>query len=426
MAAVRTDDWLISVDDHIIEPTNVWVDRLPAKHRDLGPRWIQDDKGEAWVFGGVDRYPIGTSITGGAIWPPERRPPPFMPLAWSQIEPACYDAKARIQAMNSDGVLAAMLFASLAGFDGNRFSQHPDKELGLLCLQAYNDWMLDEVCAGNPGRFIGLALIPMWDAKLASAEAERAIQKGARAIAFSMAPHNLGFPSIWDKDRYWDPLFALLNETKIPLCTHLGTTFNGDIEKALVAGAQEGPPRVGALMMQLEGQRTLLEWLNSGNFERFPSLKLVLSENGIGWIPAVLQVADWLAEMSRSRVTTPTDPENNPLLTEEARQFARMSLQSKAAEALNAALPSELFGQHVYGCFIDDHVGLQLIDFIGEDNVMIETDFPHNATWFPNSIQKAQESLAHLPERVRRKILRGNAERLFDFTPAEPPLVAAA
>src|SRR5262249_28156044 len=104
MAAARTDEWLISVDDHIIEPTNASADRLPATHPDLGPRWIQDDKGEAWVFGGVDRYPIGTSITGGAIWPPERRPPPFMPLAWSQIEPACYDAKARIQAMNSDGV----------------------------------------------------------------------------------------------------------------------------------------------------------------------------------------------------------------------------------------------------------------------------------------------------------------------------------
>jgi predicted TIM-barrel fold metal-dependent hydrolase len=426
MANPSNDEWLISVDDHVIEPPNLWIDRLPAKYRDLGPRWIRDDKGEAWLFGEQDRCPIGGAITCGAVWPPEDRPPPYIPLTWDEIPVACYDPDARVAVMNEDRVLASILFSSLPGFDGNRFSQHPDKELALLCLQAYNDWLLESFCAAHPGRFIGLALVPLWDARLAAAEAERVIRKGARAISFSMEPHNLGFPCIWGADRYWDPLFAVLNEARVPLCTHLGTDFNGDIQSATKAAAKSEAPWVGNIMMQLAGQVTLIEWLNSGNFQRFPNLKLVLSENGIGWIPSVLQIADWLLEMNRSRVTVSTDFENDPLLDEGARMMARTTIQARADAAMNAPWPSELFRQHVYGCFINDNVGLKLIDFIGEDNIMIETDFPHTATWYPHSMDKALSGLAGVDEVLRRKILRGNAERVFQFTPAEPPALVTA
>jgi predicted TIM-barrel fold metal-dependent hydrolase len=414
------DEWLVSVDDHILEPPNLWTDRLPAKLRELGPRWITDDKGEAWVFGGKDRYPIGGAITCGAIWPPDDRPAPYYPLRWEEIPRACYDPSARIEAMNSDNVLAAMLFGTLPGFDGNRFAQHPDKELALLCIQAYNDWMLDEFCSSYPGRFIGLALVPLWDAHLAAAEAERAIRKGARAISFSMAPHKLGFPSILDPQNYWDPLFAVLNETGLPLCTHLGTDFNGDIDTATKLATTFSAPGVGAVMMQLAGQLTLLEWVNSTNFKRFPNLKLVLSENGIGWIPTVLQLADWLLEMNRTRVTVSTDFENDPLLDEGARAMARNTVKARADAAINAPLPSEIFHQHIYGCFINDQVGCKLIDLIGEDNIMIECDFPHTSTWYPFTMEKADEALRGVSPEVRRKILRGNAERVFQFVPAEP------
>jgi predicted TIM-barrel fold metal-dependent hydrolase len=460
MSDMRSEEWMISVDDHLVEPRNVWSDRLPAKYRDLGPRWVSDDKGEAWLFEESTRCAVGGAVTSGAIWPPEARPLPFTPLAWSEIPPACHDPKARIDAMNTDRVLAALMFPNLPGFAGNLFQRTKDKELALLCLQAYNDWLLDEWCASHPGRFIGLALVPMWDARLAAAEAERAIGKGARAIAFSMAPHNLGFPPIHDAGHYWDPLFAIANEANLPLCTHLGTgldfdpqTFDmsklaemaksgaidfskmadlakqGDVSKLAAmagqgAGAPMAPspnPRVGPVLMQLAGQTTLVEWLYSGNFDRFPNLKIALSENGIGWIPSVLTVADWLMEMSRTRVTSAFDAENNPLLSEAARNLAKLSIEGRALKDSKERLPSEVFHDHIYGCFIHDPVGLRLLEWIGVDNVMIETDFPHNATYYPNSMQKAQESLAGLPDDVRHKILRGNAERVFQFTPAAAP-----
>jgi hypothetical protein len=128
-----------------------------------------------------------------------------------------------------------------------------------------------------------------------------------------------------------------------------------------------------------------------------------------------------MTEMSRQRVTQPADPENDPLASEEARRQARASLAARSERAQQERLPSEVFRAHMYGCFIHDPVGLKLLDEMGVDNVMIETDFPHNSTWYPFSMEKAHASLSGLPGEVQRKILRGNAERVFSFTPADPP-----
>jgi predicted TIM-barrel fold metal-dependent hydrolase len=359
--------------------------------------------------------------------------------------------------MNTDRVLAALLFPNLPGFAGSLFQGLQDKDLALFCIRAYNDWLLEEYSGSIPGRVIGLALIPMWDGTLAAVEAERAIGKGARAVSFSMAPHQIGYPPIHDE--YWDALYSVMNNANLPLCTHLGTGFGGDTQtqrvdfakladilkaggdpaklqelaqdpqtakvmEALGIGNGTGrrvPRPASPVALQLAGQTTLIEWINSGNFDRYPNLKVALSENGIGWIPAVLQAADWMHEMSRDRVTNPFDPENAALLTEEARGMAKASIEAKARVAEATSLPSEVFRDHLYGCFIHDPVGLKLLDYIGPENVMIETDFPHNSTWWPHSMQKAQEWCTGLANEVRYKVLRGNAERLFNFMPAPPP-----
>ena len=432
---------MISVDDHLIEPPNVWVDRLPSKYRELGPRWLADEEGECWHYEDV-RQAVGGAVTSGAVWPPEDRPPVFNPLRFEEIPPACHDPKARVEAMDADGVLASLVFPNLPGFAGSLFVRAKDKDLALLCVKAYNDWVIDEWCAAAPGRFIPLALVPLWDGRLAGEEAARVIARGARAISFSMAPQNLGLPPIDDPGRSWDPLFSVVSEGGVPLCTHLGTGFGGktatpdprfaQMERAMGADAAgaammaldaASDPRVGGTLLQLAGQTTLVEWIYSGNFDRHPNLEVALSENGIGWIPAVLQVADWMLEMSRQRVTQPADPENDPIVSEEAREHARVALEERAERSQESRLPSEVFREHMYGCFIHDPVGLKLVDELGVDNVMIETDFPHNSTWYPVSMQKAQESLGGIPDEARRKILRGNAERVFRFTPAVPPAI---
>lgn len=411
-------EWIISVDDHLIEPPNVWADRLPASHRDAGPRWISDEHGESWLFEGVRRIPLDAMGTGGAIWPADKRPPMFTPLTWDEVAPACYDPKARIEAMNADHELAAVCFPNMAGFAGSLFQQAQDKELALLCIQAYNDWFLDEWCAAYPGRFIGLGLVPHWDGNLAAAEAERVLAKGARAISFSQAPTKIGFPAITDD--HWNPLFSVMNDAGLPLCMHLGTGIskaeedknagwaermrealkNNDLEslaQRMGIGSAEMSRRrkmlpgtstslIGAKM----GQDTLTDWLDSGNFERYPHLRLALSENGVGWIPSVLSLADWTETLNRT------------------------------VEPNDAPMPSDIFRAHIYGCFIHEPITPKLLDEIGVENIMVETDYPHTATNWPHSLDRVNESLAGLPDDARYKILRGNAERVFNFTPAEP------
>jgi hypothetical protein len=302
---IPNDEWMISVDDHLIEPPNVWADRLPAKYRERGPRWINDDRGEAWVVEESIRVPVSGAVTAGAWWPPEGRPDAFTPLPWSEVPPSCYDPRAREDAMNADRVLAAVMFPNLPGFAGSLFQGMDDKELALLCIQAYNDWLLDEFATAIPGRVIGLALIPMWDGRLAADEATRAIDKGARAVSFSMAPHRVGYPAIHEE--HWDALYAVMNEANLPLCTHLGTGTGdeeqmakidfskmGEIMQALNdaeklqkllaknpdlarmaegmgfggSGGRRTPRPASLVLLQLAGQTCLIEWINSGNFDR--------------------------------------------------------------------------------------------------------------------------------------------------------------
>ena len=354
----------------------------------------------------------------------------FQPLSWDEIPPACYDVTARLAAMDADRVLATLVFPNLPGFAGSLFARAKDKELALVCLRAYNDWVLDEWCTAAPGRFIGLALVPMWDGQLAAAEAERAIAKGARDLVRHGAPQLRGAvdprrgrllgPTLRRRERDGR---AVVHPSRDPD----QRPGRPDRRRRPHGRRHTGAPGyVGAVLLQLAGQSMLLDWLFSGIFQRHPDLTLCLSENGIGWIPAVLQAADSLVAMTRDRVTQPTDPENDPLLTEEARAMAKAALEERAMRAADAPLPSEVFHDHVYGCFIHDPLGLELVDRIGVDNVMIETDFPHNSTWFPFSMEKAQESLAHLGGEDRWKVLRGNAERVFRFAPAEPPVHAGS
>jgi predicted TIM-barrel fold metal-dependent hydrolase len=436
------ETWMISVDDHLIEPPSVWVDRLPAKFRDRGPVWVTDEQGEAWHIDDQTRVVVNGSVVSAAF-PRDERPAPFQPMTWSEIPTSCWDPIARAEAMDVDRVLASLPFPNLPGFAGRVFQNLKDRELALLCIQAYNDWIIDEFAAAIPGRIIEVALIPMWDGALAAQEAERAISRGACSVSFSMAPHKVGFPPIHDE--HWDPLFSVMSEAGLPISTHLGTGFEKD-PGMMVQDMHQNPgtttaadqfsqtlgitgevggrtrdlhPAMGA-SIQLSGQECLIDWLTSGVFDRFPDLKVALSENGIGWIPAILQEADILVGYSRNRITSPTDAENNPILDEEGQQKAKAAIDARAERTRQMALPSEVFREHMYGCFIYDPLGLELIDHIGVDNVMIETDFPHFTSRWPNSMEQVESSLLALDEDARQKVLRGNAERVFKFKAAEP------
>ena len=395
-------DWLISVDDHVIEPPNVWQDRVPKRDRDAAPRIIRDSDGEAWVYEGK-RFPT-TGLTAAAGKDKEEFSPE--PVTFDEMRPGCYDSRARVEDMNRDGVLASMCFPSFPRFCGQAFYDATDKSLGLRCVQAYNDWMVDAWCGEVPGRFIPLIIIPLWDPSAAAVEIERCAAKGARAITFSENPADLGLPSIHDANRYWDPVFAAAAEAEMPICTHIGSSSK------LPSTAPDSPLIVTLTLGPMNAMRTCVDWVFGGVFDRFPTLKLCLSEGGIGWIPYVLERCDYTFDRQgawASRGNFHLD-------------LAGGKIEADVTDSVQTrfTLPSETFREHIFGCFIDDIHGADCIDSIGIDNIMIETDYPHTDSSWPNSIELAHKRLAGRSDEDVYKILQGNARRLFRFEPADP------
>ncbi len=399
MSSAGTLDWLISVDDHVLEPPHVWVDRVPRKDRDRAPHMEEDGTGlDYWVYEGK-RYPssgLNVALKSTDEYTPE-------PIGYRDMRPGCYDSKARLEDMDRAGILASLCFPSVTRFCGQLFLEAQDHAFGFVCIQAYNDWMLEEWCGAAPGRYIPLILIPLWDPLLAAQELERCAAKGATAFAFSENPAPLGLPTIHDEQRYWDPLMRAASELQMVVCMHVGSSSQ------VPRIAPDTPVIANLAWGAMRTSGTMLSWIFSGMFERFPNLKIALSEGEIGWIPYYLERAEQVLHKQRHWVK---------------RGVRFMDHESRTDADLDVLDVRTSFRDHIFGCFIDDAHGIASLDEIGEDNVMCETDYPHSDSTWPNCIQVVKNQIGHLPAETQYKVLRGNAERLYRFTPAQPPIPA--
>jgi predicted TIM-barrel fold metal-dependent hydrolase len=393
-------DWLISVDDHILEPPNLWVDRVAAKDRDRAPHMENVDGMDYWVYDGK-RYPSsGLSAVAGKSkeeFSPE-------PLPYSEMRPGCYDAAARVEDLDRAGILASLCFPTITRFCGQLFMEASDREFGFELLQHYNDWIVEDWCGASPGRYIPLMLIPMWDPPRAATEMQRMAAKGVTAFAFSENPAPLGLPTIHDKDRYWDPVMAAAHELGMVASMHVGSSSQ------VPQIAPDSPFMANLAWGAIRTSGAMLSWLFSGMFTRFPNLKIALSEGEVGWMPYFLERAEQVLDKQRFWVA-------------KGQKFMDHAATDVDMDTLNIR---ELFRNHVFGCFIEDHHGIASIGEIGEDNIMCETDYPHSDSTWPNCITAVKKVIGHLPVETQYKLLRGNAEKLYRFTPAQPPSLTNA
>ena len=371
-----TDDvQVISVDDHVVEPPNVWSDRLPSGRRDDGPH-IEDAGGhtQEWVWEGR-HYPIalmGSPAT--RVFRTDGTGDDFYARHYDDMVPGAYDLKARVQAMDEDGIQAQLLFPTFPRFAGTRFLEGKDHDLTLLCIQAYNDWMLDDWCAGAPGRFIPMGVVPLWDPDLARAEVERIAAKGAKSITFPENPAPLGLPSFWTT--YWDPVFAAAAETGVVLSMHIGTSGS------LVTPSRESSEAVGISLCGVNSMSACVDLIYSGMLQRHPEVRIALSEGGAGWAPYTLERMDYTWERTRLGVD-------------------------------KTVRPSDLFRRHFWTCFISDDAAIEQRELIGVDKLMFESDYPHNDCNWPNSRKLLAESLRDLPDAECRMIASENARFLY-------------
>jgi predicted TIM-barrel fold metal-dependent hydrolase len=284
--------------------------------------------------------------------------------------------------MDVNYVDASLCFPTFPRFCGQTFLEAKDKDLALLCVQAYNDWLVEEWCAESGGRLIPLCLIPLWDPVLAAAEVRRNAARGVRAVCFSEQPPNLGLPSIHDHNRHWDPFVAACDETGTAICMHSGSGSK------MPSTSADAPPAVSSLLTHELAEEGLADWLFSGMLVRYPNLNITFSEGQIGWIPYLLCRADRIWHHNRGWAdVSATIPEP----------------------------PSTYYWGRVYGCFFDDAAGLEAIDKIGPDQVTFETDYPHaDGTW-PHTKKIAEEQFGHMDQAIIDKIARDNVIRLFSL-----------
>ncbi len=392
--------WFISVDDHLIEPARLWQERVPERWRENAPHIVRDGDSEHWVY--EDRQIVTTGLNAVAGKSREEFSPE--PITYEDMREGCYEPAARVADMDQGNVLSSMLFPSFPRYCGQVFHEAKDKDLALLCVRAWNDFILDELAGAYPGRFIPMMIIPLWDPAAAAAEIERTAARGAKSIAFSENPTKLGLPSIHTD--YWDPVFRSADEAGFVLSMHVGSSSN------LIRTSPDMPTLAFMAYSAAANQAgTLLDWLFSGNFDRFARLKIALSEGSIGWIPYFLERAEQVIDKQRFWASRFDIDMNASHERGEEKGEARFDLDTDIRR---------LFKDHVFGTFIEDHAGLRLLDVIGEDNVMLECDYPHSDSTWPDTVTLANKWLGDLPEDVQHKITIGNACRVYDFTPADP------
>jgi predicted TIM-barrel fold metal-dependent hydrolase len=368
------DVQIVSVDDHVVEHAQVWLDRLPAKYAEAAPRVVEVDGGrQMWKYEDRMLPTIGLNAVAG------KDPKDFGmdPVRFDEMLPGCYDVAARVRDMDLDGVHAQMCFPSFPGFAGSTFLAATDKELAAACVSAWNDFILDEWSAYAPGRFIPMVIMPFWDVTASVAEIQRVAAKGAKSISFTESPHGLGLPS-YHSD-HWDPMLAAAQDADLPLCLHFGSG-------GVPTFAPDAPFAVAIALFATNAQFATVDLLLSPVFHKFPRLRVALSEGGIGWIPYVLERTDYTWERHRWYTGVNTE-----------------------------VRPSDLFCDHIFGCFIEDHAGLSMRDLIGLGNIMFEGDYPHSDSNFPASREKLAGSLTNVPDAEARLIAEDNARRVFNF-----------
>jgi predicted TIM-barrel fold metal-dependent hydrolase len=376
---------IVDVDTHYTEPYDLWVSRAPSNIRSRVPQVHVHEGVDFWF---INEKPMGRAGAASVIGHQGKKlyGTEFFSLTIRDVDPACNEVGPRLAAMDEMGVDAQIVYGNLLGFGGQR-AFGVDPELRLVSTQIYNDAMADLQSASG-GRMYPMALLPWWDMDQCLIELERCHKLGLRGVNTNSDPQGHGLPDL--ATDHWDPLWEMCAGLDMPVNFHIGASddsmtwfgtspwpsFSNDRKLAL-----------GSAMMYLSNAKVIGNIIYSGILEKFPNLKFVSVESGVGWIPFVLQALDYQ-------------------LTETA----------PAAMDFLTMKPSDYFRRQIYSCFWFERDDLvPMIEKVGADNVMFETDFPHPTCLYPEPLVTAAQALEGASEALKRKVMGGNAVKLYNL-----------
>ncbi|MDT3446540.1 MULTISPECIES: amidohydrolase family protein [unclassified Pseudofrankia] len=387
MPSVIRDIAIIDADTHVVEPPDLWTSRVSSASAQHVPHVRWDDRAgdEAWFIGDQRLAAVGNpAMAGWGEYPPDH------PRRWADIDPVTWDARLRLERMDSYGIHAQVLYPNVALFDASKILGMRDAGLQLECVRAYNDFQV-EWGSVAPDRYLAMASLPFWDLSATIAEMERCRAMGHRGVIFSQDPGYFGLPVL--TDRHWDPMWAAAEEMGLPINFHIAS---GDLSPMAGGHPDNGPHANYAshgVSFFMSNARTIAQLVCGGICHRFPDLNFVSVESGVGWIPYALDALDW--------------------------QWKNCGVAKEHPEY--ELLPSEYFRRQIYGCFwFEAENARYAIERLGPDNILYETDFPHPTSMSPGPASTAvapneflDHSFGDLPEATLRKILHDNAARLY-------------
>jgi predicted TIM-barrel fold metal-dependent hydrolase len=371
---------VIDTDTHYTEPPDMWTSRAPAGMKDRMPFVKHVDGVDMWfVRDDLPAGPLGPSVIspkhdkllGKISWP-----------TFDAMDASAYDVKARLEMMDRFGIWAQICYQNGGPTNLAVLLRLEDLELRNAILQIYNDAAAErQVESGQ--RLFQQAILPIWDRDAMAKEARRCIED-LKLTGFTMPdrPEQMHLPDFLQD--HWAPLWEICNDKKVPIDFHLASGING-FEFAWESYGWETRMAVGSMLMYMGNASTIANWLYSGLFDKYPNLKIVSVESGMGWIPFVIESIEYqLDEM---------------MPTEKKRLSRR---------------PIEYFRDHIYTCYWFETEGVRdYLNKIGYKNMMFETDFPHPTSLYPDVHQKIQDTLGDLDEKTRNAILRDNAVELY-------------
>ena len=377
---------IIDVDTHVTETPDLWTSRAPARLRDRVPRVETTDDGRlSWVVGGGGSLIASPGLTATAGVGNMRNPP----KTFEEMHPGAYDAQERLKYMDKMGIWAMVMYPNVGGFGAQQFLKLGDPELMLTCVQIYNDWQT-EWASADARRLLPITSTPFWDVTAAVQEVRRCAAMGHKGILFTGEPQSFGQPLLGDP--HWNPLWEVAVELDLPISFHIGS---GNMELGLLQTKIAAYGKMAAFTelsvdIFLRNGIQLSDLLMSGVLARYPQIKFVSVESGIGWIPFVLEAMDY---QFRGNEVAEEHPEFD-------------------------LLPSEYFARNVYACYwFEQTAPRRLIDKVGVDNILFETDFPHPTSLYGDEVHaRITGGLSDCDESVRHKILWDNAQKLYKVT----------
>ena len=361
-------DGFVSADSHVNPPPDLWLRDAPAKLRDRVPRVESTQDGDVWVTDSKTSVIPGLSFMAGREHKDYQ-----IRIAYKDMRPGSWDAKARLVDMDQDGIAVDVLY-------GGGPSRFEDPALRAYCTQRYNDWLF-ELERASGGRLLPVPILPINGAiDEAIAELRRVAAKGARAVQVDAFPDNVGAPHY--SDPAWEPFWSAIEETGIPLSFHIQGPRGMQLQRLF-----DPTPGVREAFISLSPMgisELVAELIFCGICQRHPGFRFVVVETGIGWIPYFLERMDGTFRKhrfwTRSIITEP---------------------------------PSVYWYRQGHATFIEDRPGVKLRHEAGLENILWSSDYPHSDSTWPRSREVVAEQFADVPARERDLVVRGNAARLY-------------